>query len=142
MKQEYKDWFIENRSKEQEIYNWPDRSYSYTNIYYKDVPFHNELKEHIYSYNVVSPDTHYDTYHIHTWKEGDFFDEHMDNNFRRKWAYVCELKPSECNTKLVVDGIEMEEGVFSSTTLHRLPKIQQGTRISLTVFGTPKPTLL
>ena len=142
MKQEYKDWFIKNRSTEQESYKWPDRSYSYTNIYYKDVPFHNELKEYIYSFDLISPDTYYDTYHIHTWKEGDFFDEHMDNNFRRKWAYVCELQPSECTTKLVVDGIEMKEGVFGSTTLHRLPKIQQGTRISLTVFGSSKPTLL
>jgi hypothetical protein len=136
MKQEYKDWFIRNRNIDQESYNRPDRSYKYTNTHYSKVPFHKELKEHIYSFEGIDISTEYDTYHIHTWKEGDFFNEHMDNNFRRKWAYVCELKPSECNTKLVVNGFEMEEGVFSSTTLHRLPKIQQGTRISLTVFGS------
>ena len=142
MKQEYKNWFIQNRNIDQESYNWPDRSYEYTNIHYSKVPFHKELKEHIYSFEGIDISTEYDTYHIHTWKEGDFFNEHMDNNFRRKWAYVCELKASECNTKLVVGGFEMEEGVFDSFTLHRLPKIQQGTRISLTVFGSTKNTLI
>jgi len=142
MKQEYKEWFINNRDLKQESYRWPDRSYSYTNINYRDVPFHNELKEHIYQYDLIPPDTYYDTYHIHTWNEQDFFDEHMDSNFRRKWAYVCELKASECHTKLIVNGEDMEEGVFSSTTLHRLPKIQQGTRISLTVFGSTIDTLI
>ena len=142
MKQEYKDWFIQNRIVEEESYNWPDRRYRYTNIYFKNVPFHNELKEYIYSYDLISPETVYDVYHIHTWDEGDFFDEHIDNNFRRKWAYCCELKASECSTKLIVNGERMEEGVFDSFTLHSLPKIKQGTRISLTVFGSTKPTLL
>lgn len=142
MKQEYKVWFIQNRDIDQESYNWPDRSYKYTNIHYSKVPFHKELKEHIYSFKGIDISTEYATYHIHTWNEGDFFDEHMDNNFRRKWAYVCELKASECNTKLIVNGERMEEGVFDSFTLHSLPKIKQGTRISLTVFGSTKDSLI
>jgi len=142
MKQEFKDWFIQNRAIEEESYDWPDRRYRYTNIYYKNVPFHNELKEHIYSYDLISPDTEYDVYHIHTWDEGDFFDEHMDSNFRRKWAYVCELKASECKTMLKVNGVDTLEGVFDSYTLHNLPKIQQGTRISLTVFGSSKSSII
>ena len=142
MKQEYKDWFIQNRDIDQESYNWPDRSYKYTNIHYSSVPFHKELKEYIYSYELISPETIYDVYHIHTWDEGDFFDLHIDNNFRRKWAYCCELKASECSTKLIVNGERIEEGIFDSFTLHMQPKIQQGTRISLTVFGSTKNTLI
>tara|TARA_B100000902_G_C26785241_1_gene657065 strand:- start:193 stop:621 length:429 start_codon:yes stop_codon:yes gene_type:complete len=142
MKQEYKDWFIENRSLKQYRYKETDRSYSSTNIYYKDVPFHQDLKQHIYSYDIVSPDTEYNVYHIHTWNEGDYFNEHTDNNLSRKWAYVCELKASECNTKLKANGEDMIEGVFDSNTLHTLPMIKKGVRISLTIFGRSKPTLL
>lgn len=142
MKQEYKDWFIENRDLKQYTYKESDRSYSCTNIYFKDVPFHQDLKEYIYSYNLVSPNTDYKVYHIHTWNEGDFFNEHTDNNLSRIWAYVCELKASECNTKLKANGEDMIEGVFDSNTLHTLPMIKKGIRISLTVFGGPKPSLL
>lgn len=142
MKKQYKSWFIENRKKDQEHYDWPDRRYTYTNFKSEEVPFHTELKDHILSFEGICENTDYENYHVHTWNVGDFFDEHMDNNFRRKWAYVCELQPSECGTKLVVDGLEMEEGVFNSTTLHRLPKIQHGVRISLTVFGSVKNTLI
>ena len=142
MKQEYKDWFIENRSLKQYLKEETDRNYSYTNIYCKDVPFHQELKNYLYSYDLVSPDAEYNVYHIHTWNEGDFFNEHTDNNLGRKWAYVCELKASECNTMLKVNGEDMLEGVFDSNTLHTLPAIKKGTRISLTIFGRYKSTLL
>lgn len=142
MKQEYIDWFINNRESKQVKVDFPDRRYVYTNKYYTEVPFHTELKEYIYSLDDITQYTEYHYYHIHTWKEGDFFKEHIDGNYRRKWAYVCELQPSECKTKLVVDGLEMEEGIFDAFTLHRVPKIRQGTRISLTVFGSSTPSVI
>ena len=137
MKEEWKKWFISQLISISGTYDWKDRSYSYTNIDVEDVPFHKELMKHIYSLDEITCDSQYKVYHIHKWSVGDYFDEHMDNNFNRKWAYVCELQPSDCNTSLVVDGFPIKEGVFSSTTLHRLPKVQEGIRISLTVFGVP-----
>ena len=142
MKQEWKDWFIENRSVNQEHRKFDDREYKFTNFYFKDVPFHNELKEHIYSANPITKNTVYELYHVHTWEKGDYFSEHMDNNFRRIWSYVCELQESECKTTLLVEGKEMKEGIFNNNTLHEVPKIKKGTRISLTVFGSIPDTII
>ena len=136
MKDEYKLWFIneiDNLPKQTWVGN--GRSYTSYSIYKKDVPFHSELKKYIYSLDEVTNDTDYKIYHIHVWKEGDYFNEHIDNNFNRKWSYVCELRPSECNTHLLVNGNEMIEGIFDSNTLHEVPIIKKGYRISLTVFG-------
>jgi hypothetical protein len=142
MKQEWKDWFIQNRDIKQEHKKFDDREYKFTNFYFKDVPFHEELKQHIYSLNAITKNTVYDLYHVHTWEEGFYFGEHIDNNFRRVWSYVCELQESECKTTLLAEGNEMKEGIFTNTTKHEVPKIQKGIRISLTVFGSTPNQLL
>ena len=143
MKQEWKEWFV-NQTKQNSSsgdYDWEDRRYTYFNLFYTQVPFHEELKKYIFS-QVEEKETQYEVYHIHTWNEGDFFGEHIDNNFKRRWAYVCELQPSECNTSLLVEGKPLKEGLFDSNTKHEVPKIQKGTRISLTVFGSTFNTFL
>jgi len=142
MKTEWKSWFVDQLYELSGEYIRDDRSYSYKNIEIDEVPFHTELKSYIYSLSNITDDSQYKVYHIHKWEVGDFFDEHTDNHFNRKWAYVCELHQSLCNTSLIVDNNPIKEGIFSSTTLHRLPKIKNGTRISLTVFGTyPSPLI-
>lgn len=141
MKEEWKSWFITNRSINQENQKFNDRSYNFTNFQCKDVPFHDELKKYICSLNQITNNTLYTLYHVHTWDVGDYFSEHIDDNFRRKWAYVCELQSSECNTSLLVEGKEIKEGMFNSKTLHEVPKIKKGTRISLTVFGSTPDTI-
>lgn len=142
MKQEWKDWFINNRNVGQEKKEFNDRRYKFTNFHYTDVPFHNELKEYIFSITPITENTIYELYHVHTWSEGDYFGEHIDNNFRRKWSYVCELQASECNTSLLVEGKELKEGIFDSNTLHEVPMIKKGTRISLTIFGSTPNTII
>lgn len=141
MKQEYIDWFISRKSDVGGNYCSSDRRYSYVNFYKDSVPFHKELKNYIFSLHHFT-NTFFTLYHLHIWNEGDFFDEHVDTNFGRKWAYVCELQPSDCNTSLRVNGKEFKEGVFDSNTPHFLSPIVKGTRISLTVFGVPYKTLL
>lgn len=141
MKQEFIDWFISKKDDLGGNFCSSDRRYSYVNFLKDNVPFHQELNDYIFSLHSFT-DTYFNIYHLHIWNEGDFFDEHVDNNFGRKWAYVCELQPSECNTSLIVNGTEFKEGVFDSNTPHFLPPITKGTRISLTVFGVPFKTLL
>jgi len=135
MKQEWKDWFIKSRKTNQDVRLFQNRKYYYTNIPKSDVPFHNELKEYIFSLSDITDNTSYEIYHIHTWYENDYFGLHTDGHYNRKWAYVCELKPSECNTSLIVNGKEIKEGIFDTNTLHEIPPIKKGIRISLTVFG-------
>lgn len=137
MKKEWKDWFISKLYPLTDTVNWQDRSYSYTNLPISQVPFHKDLLYYIQSLSSITQNTKYDLYHVHKWSEGDYFNEHADYNMHRKWAYVCELQSSECNTSLLVEGIPTKEGLFDSNTLHEVPKIQKGTRISLTVFGSP-----
>jgi hypothetical protein len=143
MKKEWKEWFI-NQTRvypSSGFYDWEDRRYTYLNLFKGEVPFHEELKEYIFS-KVGKKDTFYEVYHVHTWKVGDFFKEHKDNNFNRRWSYVCELQPSECDTTLLVEGNPLEEGVFDFNTKHEVPMIKKGVRISLTVFGSDKNTLI
>ena len=135
MKQEYRDWFIENSNLNPISRDGKNRRYTFSNIIYSDVPFHDDLKEYIFSLNSITKDSYYKVYHIHTWDEGDFFKQHTDNNGTRKWTYVCELKPSICNTKLLINGSAAKEGLFDIDIPHSVPYIQEGTRISLTVFG-------
>ena len=144
MKKEWKEWFINkiNHCEDSGGYDWEDRKYTYYNVRKEDVPFHEELKRHIFSFSPFTKDSLYDVYHIHVWEQGGFFKEHKDNNFKRKWSYVCELQESECNTSLLVNNISIKEGIFDSNTLHEVPKIKKGTRISLTVFGIVKPDLI
>lgn len=141
MKDEFKEWFLTRDRPKQGFYTLPDRKYSFINFHISEVPFHTKLRDYIYSLHSL-PYGEYDVYHLHFWEEGDFFNEHTDNNFRRIWAYVCELKPSDCNTSLLVEGKEFKEGVFDSNTLHSLPPIKKGTRISLTVFGSEVKKLM
>lgn len=142
MKKQWKEWFISNLYPIEGINIADDRKYSFTNIKPELVPFHAELRNYIFSLSELTLNTTYYTYHIHQWEEGEFFKEHADYNMHRKWAYVCELQPSECNTSLLVEGTPTKEGIFDSNTLHEVPKIQKGTRISLTVFGSPIKTPL
>lgn len=140
MKQEFIDWFIRKKDELGGNFCSSDRRYSYVNFSKHNVPFNQHLENHIFSFHSFT-NTYFDIYHLHIWNEGDFFEEHRDNNFGRKWAYVCELKSSDCNTSLMVDGRELKEGVFDSNTLHFLPPIKKGVRISLTVFGLPFKSL-
>ena len=141
MKQEFKDWFLNTDKPIQGEYTLEDRKYSFINFYKDEVPFHSELRDYIFNLHPFQ-NTYYDLYHLHYWNEGDFFKEHIDDNFGRKWAYVCELKQSDCNTSLVVNGESIKEGVFDSKTPHYLPEIKKGTRVSLTVFGLPFKSLV
>lgn len=144
MKREWKEWFVQNSDLAGDVnqYDWEDRKYLYLNIHNDKVPFHEELKEYIFSLNTSNEETDYEIYHVHYWNEGDFFSEHIDNNFNRRWSYVCELQPSECGTSLLVEGKPIKEGLFDSNTKHEVPPIQKGTRISLTVFGSSPKTLI
>jgi len=143
MKDEYKKWFIDEIKNIKKITrNKEGRLYTSHSISSEYVPFHNKLKEYIYSINEVTKDTQYTMYNIHVWNKGDFFKEHRDNNFSRKWSYVCELQPSLCNTHLLVEGKQVIEGIFDSNTLHEVPPIQEGTRISLTIFGSSPDSII
>lgn len=144
MKEEWKEWFIHNTDLcgDSGQYDWEDRRYLYGNMHYTNVPFHEELKEYIFSLNPLNEETDYEVYHIHIWKEGDFFEEHIDNNFNRRWSFVSELKSSDCGTTLLVEGKPFKEGLFDFKTKHEVPKIQKGTRISLTVFGNLPNSLI
>lgn len=141
MQKDWKRWFIEG-SEPEGIYDWEDRKYGYRNIHCDSVPFHGELKDYIFSLSEVTKGTTYEIYHVHLWEEGGFFSPHKDNNFGRKWSWVCELQESQCGTTLLVEGKELKEGIFDSNTIHEVPKIQKGKRISLTVFGLPLNTLI
>lgn len=144
MKNEWKRWFIDGSDYTDDFgtYDMDDRKYLYLNIHKSRVPFHEELRDYIFSLNPSTEPTDYEVYHIHYWGEGDFFDEHIDNNFKRRWAYVCELEPSDCDTSLLVEGKPIKEGLFDSNTKHKVPQIQKGTRISLTVFGSLPNSLI
>jgi len=144
MKEEWKTWFIENidSSTHAGQYDMEDRRYLYVNFFHEVVPFNQELREYIFSLNTSEEPTDFEVYHVHLWNEGDFFSEHKDNNFKRRWSYICELQPSKCNTSLLVEGNPLKEGFFDSNTKHEVPKIQKGTRISLTVFGSLHNSLI
>lgn len=139
MKQEYKDWFLENiKDKKFVLTNVPSpkygRKYEYYNFGRHEVPFDAEFRTYLETF-VGDSNFDYDCYHIHKWKVGSYFDEHIDDRENRKFSYVCELKESECKTKLLVNNVLTEEGWFDVHTNHRVPKIQKGKRISLTIFG-------
>jgi len=142
MKQEYKDWFLENiKDKEfKKIKSFSKsygRQYEYYNLGKHIVPFDFEFKKYLESF-VNDNNFDYDCYHIHRWSEGCYFDEHIDDRENRKFSYVCELQQSECKTKLLVENKPIDEGWFDVQTLHMVPKIKKGERISLTVFGKNK----
>lgn len=111
--------------------------YEYCNLYKDKVPFHDEFKNFLTKY-IGDTKFYYDVYHIHKWKVGNYFSEHTDNRANRRFAYVHELKESECKTKLLVEGVSLDFGLFDVHTLHSVPKIKKGERISLTVFGKNK----
>jgi len=142
MKQEYKDWFLDNiKDKEFTKIDSPTkiygRKYEYYNFGRHEVPFDSEFKLYLESF-VGEDDFDYECYHIHRWNVGSYFDSHIDDRENRKFSYVCELKESDCKTKLLVNNVLTEEGWFDVQTEHRVPKIQKGERISLTVFGKNK----
>lgn len=135
-----REWFLPNILDKKftytiNSYGNAERRYEYYNFLRKDIPFDKEFNEYLVT---LTKDTNftYQVYHIHKWKEGYFFNEHIDDRANRKFAYVCELKESECKTKLLVENKPLEEGYFGVTTKHRVPVIKSGERISLTVFGS------
>lgn len=142
MKQEYKDWFLENiKNKQFTEINMPSktygRKYEYYNFGRNEVPFDSELQTYLENF-VKDKDFDYDCYHVHRWNVGSYFSIHHDARENRKFSYVCELQESECKTKLLVENILTEEGWFGVNTKHEVPKIKKGQRISLTIFGKNK----
>ena len=139
MKSEYKLWFLQNITNKvftltHNKLGGVSRKYEYFNFSRTEVPFDTEFFEFLKSYVGQSNFT-YDAYHIHRWKSGYFFDEHIDDRADRKFSYVAELKESECKTKLLVENYPSEEAWFDVRTKHTVPKVKEGERISLTVFG-------
>jgi hypothetical protein len=142
MKHEYKKWFLENIiDKEFTQIDLPYRQYSRKYEYYNfdrhEVPFDSDFEKYLIQF-VQTNDFEYDCYHIHKWGVGSYFDEHIDERVNRKIVYVCELQESKCKTKLIVENKEKEEDWFGIYTNHTVPKIKEGERISLTVFGKNK----
>lgn len=135
MNQEWVKWFLENILDKNFIEEKRKLcSYEYFNFYKDDVPFHDEFRNFLI--DLVGDDKfEYNVYHIHKWKKGSFFKTHTDNRANRRFALVYELKESDCKTKLVVEGISKNYGLFDVNTEHSVPKIKKGERISLTVFG-------
>ena len=142
MKSEYKSWFLNNILDKEftQVYipskNY-GRKYKFYNFSRKEVPFDNKFFMYLSEF-VGMTNFDYDCYHIHKWDKGDYFDEHIDDRANRIFSYVCELKESECKTKLIVENTLTEDNWFDIYTKHYVPKIQQGQRISLTVFGRKK----
>ena len=139
MKQEYKDWFLDTikDKKFTKAYSPSKkygRKYEYYNLGRHEVPFDLEFKKYLETF-VGDSDFEFECYHLHKWSVGSFFNEHIDDRENRKFSYVCELQESECKTKLLVENILTEEGWFDVHTIHKVPVIQKGERISLTIFG-------
>lgn len=142
MKQEHKEWFLNNIKNKNFIETHIPRKkygrkYEYYNFGRDEVPFDSEFQ--LFLENLIGDDNFvFECYHIHRWKIGSYFSTHQDNRENRKFAYVCELKESDCKTKLLVENKEVEEGWFDVHTNHEVPKIKKGERISLTIFGKNK----
>jgi len=142
MKKEWVKWFLNYISdKKFVIENIPyyriKRNYQYYNIKSTEVPFHKEFFDYLTEFTNID-DFIFDFYHIHKWSVGSFFSSHIDNRDNRKFAYVCELQESNCKTKLLVEDKPTDESWFNVHTKHEVPKIKDGERISLTVFGKNK----
>ena len=135
MKLEYIDWFLNNiKNKEFTKRDKYGRNYEFYNFSRDQVPFDSNFHSYLKSF-VKDTEFEYDNYHIHKWKVGSYFNEHIDNRDNRKFAYMCELQESKCKTKLLVEDTKLEEGWFDVYTKHRVPTITDGERISLTIFG-------
>lgn len=142
MKKEWVKWFLSYVSnKTFEVENTPyfriKRNYQYYNIKTSEVPFHKEFFNYLVEFTKTD-DFNFDFYHIHKWSVGNFFSSHIDNRDNRKFAYVCELQESNCKTKLLVEGKPIDESWFNVHTRHEVPKIKDGERVSLTIFGKNK----
>jgi hypothetical protein len=135
MKSEYMDWFLNNiKDKEFTKRCKYDRKYQFYNFSRNEVPFDSNFHSYLKSF-VNDIEFEYDTYHIHKWKVGSFFNEHIDNRANKKFAYVCELRESKCKTKLLIEDTEVAEAWFDVYTKHTVPVITDGERISLTIFA-------
>lgn len=145
MKQEWRDYFLSGKwnselwGQYQGYYDGIWRAYDFYNIKREIVPFDSEFNNFLIE---LTGDTEftYEVYHLHKYRPGDRFDEHNDALLNRKFAYCCELKPSDCNAKLVVDGQRVDEAWFDVNTSHYVEEIKQGHRYSLTVFGLHTPS--
>lgn len=135
----YKQWFLQNikdKRFKHTVIKEPRvaRSYSYFSFSRTQVPFDSEFYAFLKDYTGIKEFT-YDYYHIHRWRVSDFFDVHIDKRENRLFGYCCELQESDCKTKLLVKNKPVDEAWFNNETLHNVPKIKNGVRISLTVFG-------
>lgn len=140
MENTYRNWFLQNIQDKEfrtTVILEPKvaRSYSYFSFLRSEVPFDSDFFVYLKEYTGVKDFT-FKYYHLHKWKKGDFFDVHIDKRENRIFGYCCELKESTCSTKLLVEGKKVDEAWFSNETLHNVPKVQKGERISLTVFGS------
>lgn len=140
MLREYKDWLLEevkDKQFTQSIHKGEKgaRRYNYFNIHRNNVPFDDEFNDML---SKLVGDSYFDysLYHIHKWHEGCFFSSHTDERENRRFAFMSELQESTCKTRLLVKGKPTIEGLFLSNVPHKVPTIKEGTRISLTVFGT------
>lgn len=142
MQKQWVEWFNSLFNSQLILKEHSDRKYYFLNIDKSNVPFHTDLSTYILSLSSITAETEYSTYHLHKWEEGCFFNEHIDSRIGRKWAYVYELQAPICGTSLLVEGKPKKECLFSSNILHEVPTIQEGTRLSLTVFGYGKKTVI
>jgi len=142
MKKEWVKWFLDYISNKKFVientsYFRIERNYQYHNIKASEVPFHNEFFDYLIEFTKID-DFIFDFYHIHKWNVGSFFSPHNDKRDNRKFAYVYELQESNCKTKLLVEDKPIDESWFNVHTKHEVPKIKDGERISLTIFGKNK----
>ena len=145
MKTEWVDWFVgqinNGRLLNYEVREKPSRRYWYTNFGLNEVPFHTEFISWLSKY-ADRDDFIMECYHVHVWGPGCYFDEHTDNFKRRMFTYVKELQSSDCEGGLYIDDQLITEGVFPTHTPHRVTRIVEGQRISLTIFGYKATSLL
>jgi len=147
MKQEWKDWILnysENKTWERiddQTHPLLQRKYSFCTLLRDEIPFDAELDEYIKKF--IGDDDYLNTrYILIKYEKGDFIGEHCDKYKSNVVTYVCELKPSNCNSKLIIDGVPYDEASYDNTVSHRVDEIKDGTRISLTMFGSKKTSLL
>lgn len=142
MKEEWKEWFLNHISDKKFVvekipYSGVKRNYQYHNIGISEVPFHKQFFDYLKELTKID-DFIIDFYHLHKWSVGSFFSLHTDNRDNRKFVYVYELQESNCKTKLLVENEPIDTGWFDVHIKHEVPKIKDGERISLTVFGKNK----
>ena len=149
MRQEWIDWFIDHiNSNESKLDYWYGdearelpRSYSSIGVLRNEVPFDNELDQYIAG--KINHSNYVNTgYILIKYGVGDYIGEHVDYALATTVTYTCELQASDCGSKLLVDGVPMDEAVYDNTVKHEVKPIMAGERISLVMFGKKQISLL